>query len=756
MPIRPKTMGRFFFILIVFLCIAQSGFAQDSTVESNLLTSQGDALYLREGKKDLALTKYKQAVDKNPENLKANYMAGICYFQSYRKSFALLYFLKVFEKNASFTTDVKLHSDLFPDLEFLIAKAFQSGNNFEKAAEYYERFEKSLKANTASRFALMNKGDAIRIAARKKNECRVAVDLQKKRLERYAVNQKELNSAFPDYGPVLSPDGKSMLFTSRRPGGPSEALEEDLYYFEDIYKSQKTDSGKWSQPNLVSGLVSTGHESASSLSPSGSTLYMSRGEGNGDLFFSTSDGSKWSKPVSLGNNINTEGRETSCFASPDGKRLYFTSDRPGGFGGLDLYLSMKRSNGKWGVPVNLGARVNTASDEDAPSLSKNEKLLIFSSKGPKSMGGFDIMTIGLDSTGMPVGNAENFGIPANSPDDDNTFIQEDSLMQGYFTSYRENGQGDLDVYRLQVEPPPSDSVKKDMAEFRDLASKNTPLMEGKLNEFSQDSSVKQSEEADMAAHADSSLANKGHQNDKGDYLQGASGYPGNPGAYSKFDPKKDLIPPSNPDLETTIRIFVFDTETKNPMDADVVFTDKRTGEKYYPKRPRNGVYELSVHAARSMEMKVLVDKMGYYFKNLRIMVPAAGKRKSIMISRNVELRRHLMNRPRILRNVFFDFDKFDVKEESFEELDLLMKTLNENPKMIIEVSGHSDYIGDEKYNYNLSFNRAKSVVAYLIRNGIEKARLRPRGYGENLPAVDEETDDARAKNRRSEFTILAQ
>ena len=756
MPVRPKTMGRFFFILIVCLCIARSGFAQDSIVESNLLTSQGDALYLREGKKDLALAKYKLAVDKNPENLKANYMAGICYFQSYRKSFALLYFLKVFEKNASFTTDVKLHSDLFPDLEFLIAKAFQSGNNFEKAAEYYERFEKSLKANTASRFALMNKGDAIRIAARKKNECRVAVDLQKKRLERYAANQKELNSAFPDYGPVLSPDGKTMLFTSRRPGGPSEVLEEDLYYFEDIYQSQKTDSGKWSQPNLVSGLVSAGHESASSLSPSGSTLYMSRGEGNGDLFFSTSDGSKWSKPVSLGNNINTEGRETSCFASPDGKRLYFTSDRPGGFGGLDLYLSLKRSNGKWGVPANLGARVNTASDEDAPSLSKNGKLLIFSSKGPKSMGGFDIMTISLDSTGMPVGNAENFGIPANSPDDDNTFIQEDSLMQGYFTSYRENGQGDLDVYRLQVEPPPSDSVKKDMAEFRDLASKNTPLMEGKLNEFSQDSSVKQSEEADMAALADSSLVNKGHQNDKGDYLQGASGYPGNPGAYSKFDPKKDLIPPSNPDLETTIRIFVFDTETKNPMDADVVFTDKRTGEKYYPKRPRNGVYELSIHAARSMEMKVLVDKMGYYFKNLRIMVPAAGKRKSIMISRNVELRRHLMNRPRILRNVFFDFDKYEVKEESFEELDLLMKTLNENPKMIIEVSGHADYIGDEKYNYNLSFNRAKSVVAYLIRNGIEKARLRPRGYGENLPAIDEETDDARAKNRRSEFTILAQ
>lgn len=745
-----------FFLMLLF-SFSESAFSQDLIAESNLLTSQGDALYLREGKKDLALAKYKLAAEKNPENLKANYMAGICYFQSYRKSFALLYFLKVFEKNSSFTTDVKLHSDLFPDLEFLIAKAFQSGNNFQKAGEYYERFEKSLRANTASRFALMHKGDALRIVGRKKNECRVAVELQKKRLDRYAVNQKPINTAFPDYGPVLSPDGKTLLFTSRRPGGPSDALEDDLYYFEDIYQSLKNDSGTWTSPVLVNSLCSPGHESASSLSPLGNILYLSRGENNGDLFYCTHDGiSNWSRPISLGNNINTEGRETSCFASPDGKRLYFTSDRPGGFGGLDLYLSEKRSNGKWGVPVNLGARVNSPADEDAPSLSKNGKLLIFSSKGPKSMGGYDLMTVGLDSAGMPSGNSENFGIPANSPDDDNTFIQEDTLMQGYFTSYRENGQGDLDVYRLQVTPPPSDSVLKDMAEFRDLASRNTPLMEGKLNEFSQDSSVKKSEEADMAAIADSSLAHKGHSNDKGDYLHEGNGYPGNPGAYSKFDPKKDLIPPSNPDLETTIRIFVFDTETKNPMDADVVFTDRRTGEKYYPKRPRNGVYELSLHAARSMEMKVVVDKLGYYFKNLRIMLPAAGKRKPIMISRNVELRRHMMNRPRILRNVYFDFDKTDLKEESFEDLELLTKTLRENPKMIIEISGHADYIGDEKYNYHLSFNRAKTVVSYLIRNGIENERLRPRGYGENIPAVDEETDEARAKNRRSEFTILAQ
>ncbi len=154
-------------------------------------------------------------------------------------------------------------------------------------------------------------------------------------------------------------------------------------------------------------------------------------------------------------------------------------------------------------------------------------------------------------------------------------------------------------------------------------------------------------------------------------------------------------------------------------------------------------------------MKVLVEKQGYYFKNIRLSVPAAGKKKSILISRNVELRRFLMNRPRILRNVFFDFDKAVVKEESFEELDLLLKTLTENPEMVIEVAGHADFVGDEKYNHQLSLSRAKNVVQYLSSKGIDKARLRPRGYGENIPAIDEESDEARAKNRRSEFTILA-
>jgi outer membrane protein OmpA-like peptidoglycan-associated protein/Tol biopolymer transport system component len=731
--------------------------AQNLQAEANLLTSQGDGLYLSEGKKDLALEKYILALEKDPENLKANYMAGLCYFQSYRKSFSLLYFLKVFEKKPSFTTDVKLHSDLFPDLEFLIAKSYQSGNNYEKAAEFYERFEKTLRTNTASRFALLNKGEALRIATRKKNECRVALELSKKPSNRLAANEKAINSPFPDYGPVLSPDGKSMFFTSRRPGGSSPALAEDLHYYEDIYLSQKSDSGKWGAPVLIPGLSTPGHESVSCLSPGGSTMYLSRGEGNGDLFSCQSDGSgRWSEPVSLGNNINSEGRETSCYASPDGKKLYFTSDRPGGFGGLDLYLSLKRSNGKWGVPVNLGSRINTAADEDAPSLSKDGLMLIFSSKGPGSMGGYDIMMARLDSNGLPDSAPVNLGMPANSPDDDNTFFQEDAEMQGYFASYRENGAGDLDIYHLQNSPLPSDSVRKDQEAFKEMAAGNKPLMEGKVNEFSQDSSVRKSEEADMAALADSTLANKGQENTGKELLPEGAGYPGNPQASYKFDPKKNLVPNPNPDLNTSIRIFVFDTDSKLPMDADVVFTDRRTKEKYYPKRPRTGVYELSLAVAKAVELQVVVDHVGYYFKNLRILVPSAGKRKSIEISRNVELRKHILNRPRILRNVFFDFDKSVVKEESFEELNLLQKTLNENPKIIIEVAGHADNIGDEKYNHILSMARARSVVTYLVSRGIEKARLRPRGYGENIPAVDEESEEARAKNRRSEFTILAQ
>ena len=234
-----------FILLYAFLSLLSAGRAnaQDLISEADFLTSQGDVLYYKEGKKELALNKYLEALEKNPENLKANYMAGLCYIQSFRKSLSLVYFLKVYDKNPSFIKEVKTNTDLLPDLEFLIAKAYQSGNNFKRASEFYEKFEKSLKANTASRFALLHKGEAIRAANTKKNECLVAEELLKLPIERFVENQKTLNSAYPDYGPVLSADTQTMYFTSRRPGGPSSALDVDLHCFEDIYMSSLNDSG---------------------------------------------------------------------------------------------------------------------------------------------------------------------------------------------------------------------------------------------------------------------------------------------------------------------------------------------------------------------------------------------------------------------------------------------------------------------------------------------------------------------------------
>ena len=134
------------------------------------------------------------------------------------------------------------------------------------------------------------------------------------------------------------------------------------------------------------------------------------------------------------------------------------------------------------------------------------------------MGGYDFLIVSIDSTGLPSGPSQNFGFPANSTDDDNTFFPEDSLNQGYFTSYRENGMGDLDIYHLQKERPLSDSIQKDMSEFKDLAAKNTPLLEDRLNEFSKDSSVAKAHEADLAAVLDSTLANKVQENNNGEIL----------------------------------------------------------------------------------------------------------------------------------------------------------------------------------------------------------------------------------------------
>ena len=263
---------------------------------------------------------------------------------------------------------------------------------------------------------------------------------------------KITNSCFCDYTPVLSSDGKKLYFTSKRKGTMGGQLDNIGEYYDDIYFTQLKND-KWSKPRKIGSKInSVENDVLNCISADGNELYFSRqGDGNSDIYVSkASKKGKWSPPTKLDKIINTKYNETCAFISSDGSLLLFASNRPGGYGGYDLYISEKLENGNWGKPKNMGPQINTAYDEQWPVLMP-DGTLYFSSKGHETMGGYDIFktTMSADSTWKePV----NMGYPLNTPFDDINFNPTcTSGKKGFYTSARAGGFGDADIFQFSFE-----------------------------------------------------------------------------------------------------------------------------------------------------------------------------------------------------------------------------------------------------------------------------------------------------------------
>jgi len=266
-----------------------------------------------------------------------------------------------------------------------------------------------------------------------------------------------INSQYEDYSPVISADGNTLVFTSRREGSTGGKLFYDGKYFEDIYISKK-ENGKWITPRSIGENINTdGHEATIGLSPDGQELFIYKDDNNdGNIYMSRLNGSEWSKPEKLGGEINTTAWETHATVSADGLNLFFVSNRKGGIGGRDIYKVSRLPNGEWGKAENLGPTINTEFEEEAPFFAADGKTLIFSSQGHNSMGGFDIFTSenidGVWST--PV----NIGYPINTPEDDIFFITTPDGHFAYYSSRMEGGMGGKDIYLIELEDKKKESL----------------------------------------------------------------------------------------------------------------------------------------------------------------------------------------------------------------------------------------------------------------------------------------------------------
>jgi hypothetical protein len=265
-----------------------------------------------------------------------------------------------------------------------------------------------------------------------------------------------INTEYPAYSPVISIDENALFFTSRRLRADSSNFtltdNETGGYYEDIYVSYKNREGEWQEAELLN-INTNVHSATVNVSPDGQTLYIYQDEGgDGDIYESKLVGETWTEPVKMGESINSTAWETHIAVTADGQTAYFISNRKGGEGGRDIWRTRILPNGEWGKPENLGPTLNTPYDEDAVFISPDERTLYFSSEGHTSIGGFDVFYSFLQEDGT-WGEPENLGYPINTTDNDVFFVISADGKRGYFSSVRDEGYGEKDIYIISLPEP---------------------------------------------------------------------------------------------------------------------------------------------------------------------------------------------------------------------------------------------------------------------------------------------------------------
>tara|TARA_R110001592_G_scaffold346229_2_gene638700 strand:+ start:808 stop:2790 length:1983 start_codon:yes stop_codon:yes gene_type:complete len=381
-----------------------------------------------------ALDKYLDANKFNPNNAELNAKIGDCYLNTgkYKKA------QKHLEKS------IELDKEIDSYFIYKLGQTYQLNNKFDTAMKFYK---------TAQTKASKLNPNALDDISKKTKECEYGKTLITAPVKVVITNVGNLiNSADHEYVPVITADESEMFFTSRRnntTGGKRDYLIDD--YYEDIYYSKK-ENDTWSEAvNIGSPINSEYHDATVGLSIDGQKLFIYRdnAKGDGNILVTERTGNNWSEPEELPSPINSKHQETSACFSYTGKTIYFVSDRPGGFGGKDIYKSDIDEKGKWGNAQNLGATINTDSDEDAIFLHADGKTLYFSSKGHQTMGGYDIFKSVFEKNkwSTPV----NLGYPINSADDDVCFVLAANGKYGYYTSEKAEGYGKKDIYKVTFE-----------------------------------------------------------------------------------------------------------------------------------------------------------------------------------------------------------------------------------------------------------------------------------------------------------------
>lgn len=641
--------------------------AKENIKKGDEIFEQGETYY-----RD-ALPYYLKAQAFNPNNAKLNFKIGLAYLHSFEKKKAYDYILKAFA----------LDPQVDPKIRYYTGRVYHLNSEWDKAIQEYNIYltttkDKNEIKDVKKKIEESNNGKIL-----SQNPIRVWVDNL----------GPEVNTSFNEYSPVITTDESVLMFTSRRPGGVGNKMDEEKNeYFEDVWVSYKVGKKFSTATNLGHPVNTENHDAAVCLSPDGQRLITYQGGVNGgDLFISYLVGKIWSKPENLGKAINSKYHESSASFSYDGKILYFVSDREGGLGGHDIYFSEIDEKGKFEKAVNIGPVINTEYDEEAVFMMPDGKTMYFASKGHNSIGGYDLFKTTYENGQWtkPV----NLGIPINTPDDDAFLALAGSGRRGYYSSASLGGYGGMDLYKITILGPEKQPLLNTEDQLLAMAAK--PVVNLKVEK-----------------------------------------------AVEVTKPKMTLL-----------KGMVYDAKTNEPLEAilNLIDNEKNVILASFKSNAATGKYLVTLPSGKNYG--IAVQREGYLFHSENFNLPADAEYQEV--TKDIPLKKIEIGNAIVLKNIFFDFDKATLRPESYNELDRLVTLLTENPSIKVELSAHTDSKGSDDYNMKLSQKRAESVVNYLVTKGIAADRLIAKGYGETKPIDTNDTEEGRQNNRRVEFKIIS-
>lgn len=462
------------------------------------------------------------------------------------------------------------------------------------------------------------------------------------------------------YFPVLSADQQTMIFTAR----VGDANDQD----ENIYISKKVND-VWGEPEYIKELNTFQNEGTCTITADGKMMVFTTCKGSEerpiygqcDLFVTYKEGGVWTKPQNMGNVVNSTSYDTQPALTADGRTLYFVSNRQGGFGKEDLWVTTKDAKGAWTKPKNLGNTINTPELDNDPFIHVNGKTLFFSSNGHIGYGNSDIYKAEFRNGAWDL--PENLGYPINDHKDQRGMVISPDAKKGYYS------QGII-------------------------------------------------------------------SNERKSYSQ----------LYELALPAEIKINPSN-----YVKGKVYDAKTKKLLQAKIDLVDLRKDsiESTVLSDKQNGDYLIVLN--KGSEYALYVNKETYLFQSLTFNY-AGNENKDVEI--DIYLEQIVKGSTITLNNIFFDFAKFTLQDKSKTELNRLLDFLQKNPELKVEISGHTDNVGNPKFNLELSEKRAAEVVKYMKDKGIDAKRIVSKGYGETSPIEKNDSEENKAKNRRIDFKIL--